>query len=160
MSKLATKRKRCSQCRRWFTPPARLAKQQRVCSAGCRLKRRAKQARFRRSKKPQWYRQEERERKRRSRQVQRLARSEGEGQQAVTGEHVGTDVSAGHAPGRGPKRRESQRKFDDLWDRLLDVSRAGLEREVRNIARQMWRELRQEPATRAAGHGPGGFPIS
>lgn len=161
MSKRATIRKRCAECRRWFTPPARLAKQQRVCSAACRLKRRAKQARARRACEPARYRDEERERQRRCRQEQRLARlGAAKAQKPDAGsEPAGAGGAACHAPGDAQKSRKSQREFEDLWDRLIGVSRAGLEREVRKIARQAWRKSRHAPAYGAVGHGPGGFSI-
>ncbi len=161
MSKRATIRKRCAECRRWFTPPARLAKQQRVCSTACRLKRRAKQGRARRAREPVRYRDEERERQRRCRQEQRLGGlSAAKAEEPDAGSEPARAVGAAcHALGDAQKSRKSQKEFDDLWDRLMDVSRAGLEREVRKIARQAWRKSRHAPESGAVGHAPGGFSI-
>ncbi len=141
----------------WFKPAARLAKQQVVCGASCRLRRRRKQARARRAKEPEWHRREERERKRRSREEQRQARLRA----AAEGDCAREEGSSGvcHAPGDMAKRRESQREFARLWDTLLEVSRAGWEREVRKIARGVWKKLRQEPAAGGVCHAPGGFSI-
>lgn len=144
MAKRATIRKRCAECRTWSTPPARLAKQQVVCGASCRLKRRRKQARARRAAEPVHFRDEERERKRRSRQKQRrkLAEQEFAGGDAQKKAAKGR----GHAPGKAPKRAESGREFVDFWDKLSEVSRAGWEREVRKIAREVWKKLRHTSA--------------
>jgi len=51
-----------------------------------------------------------------------------------------------HAPGGRAKPLKSQEEFSVFWDELLDVSRAAWEREMRQIARQMWRKLRREDA--------------
>jgi hypothetical protein len=135
--KRTTVRKRCTECGSWFRPLARLAKQQRVCSERCRLARRGRHARARRALDPVRHREEERERKRQSRQAaQKRA--------AVT--EPGTAVSACHAPGEASKQRESQKEFDQIWDKLIDLSRAAWERELRRIAREIWRKSR---------HGPG-----
>ena len=97
MATRATIRKRCAECRMWFKPAARLAKQQVVCGASCRLRRRRKQARARRAKEPEWHRREERERKRRSREEQRQARLRA----AAEGDCAREEGSSGvcHAPG-------------------------------------------------------------
>lgn len=142
MSKRATIRKRCAECRTWFRPPARLVKQQVVCGASCRLRRRRKQARARRAVEPARYREEERERKRRWRARQRRAGPEAK----PVGAQPGPGQGVGHALGEMPKHGRSQQQFADLWDTLLEVSRAGWEREVRKIVRQIWQKLRQEAA--------------
>ena len=140
MSKRATIRKRCAECRTWFTPPARLAKQQVVCGASCRLRRRRKQARTRRAARPVHFREEERERKRRSRQEQRRKLVEQES--AGVGAHERAAVGRSHGPGEAPNRAESGREFAYFWDELSEVSRAGWEREVRKVAREVWKKLR------------------
>jgi len=48
-----------------------------------------------------------------------------------------------HGPGPTRKPLESGREFAELWDTVLDVSRAGWEREIRRIAQQIWRKSRQ-----------------
>lgn len=159
MRKRATIRKRCAECREWFRPPARLVEQQRVCGSACRLKRRAKQARVRRAGEPARHREEERERKRRSREGQRQSGQRGGRPDAGGGAPVGAEGAGCHGPGGARKARKSRREFDDLWDRLLDLSRAGLEREVRKIAREVWSKSRHAAGSGEARHGPGGFCI-
>jgi len=84
-------------------------------------------------------------RKRRSRQARRMAREAGE---EAPGAQEGMLGPGGHAPGESSKDRESKEKFAHFWDRVSDLSRAAWEREMRRIARQMWRELGQ-PSARA-----------
>ena len=144
MAKRATYRKRCTECRQWFTPPARLAKQQCVCSGTCRRARRRKQARARRAREPARYREEERERKRRSREK---ARDDG----------AGAKARPCHEPGDAAKQMKSRQEFSDLWDKVMGVSRAGLERQVRKIAKEIWLKMGQDFEQRDGGHAPGDF---
>jgi hypothetical protein len=141
MSKRPTYRKRCVECRAWFRPVVRLAKQQQVCGEACRHARRRRQARARRAQEPARYREDERERKRRSR--------------ASAATRDVTSWACGHAPGEAPKSSGSQREFDQIWDTLFEASRAAWEREVRKITGQMWRELRRAAALEGARHAPG-----
>ena len=154
MSKRATRRKRCSECRAWFTPTARLAKQQRVCGSACRLGRRRKQARRRRAAAPVDFRDEERERKRRSRLEARRAGARAVPKCAQMTGSVGTS----HGPGEACKARESLEQFAKIWNSVWDLSRTGWEREARRIAREVWKKSRQGRAAGGDGHGPGAFP--
>jgi len=131
--KRATVRKRCAECRGWFRPEARLAKQQRVCGEACRLARRRRQSRARRALEPVRHREEERERKRLSREAKRAAATRSE-----------TAAAVSHEPGVSPKPRKSREEFDRVWDEVIDLSRAAWEREMRRITRKIWRELRHD----------------
>ncbi len=158
MAKRATIRKRCAVCGNWFIPLARLASQQVVCGASCRLKRRRKQARARRALEPARYREEEVERKRLSRQRQReRQRMSGQPPDGDQGAQFGPSEAPCHAPGEPRKCRKEQQNFTDFWDTLLDLSRAGSEREMREVAWEMWQKLRQDSADGHAGHEPRGF---
>lgn len=141
MSKRATVRRRCPECRCWFVPAAKVAKQQRVCSEDCRRQRRRKQARRRRRLEPARYREEEQERQRRRRERQRR------GAQPVRD-------GARHAPGEADKGSRSRDKERVDWDELIEQSRAELERQVRRIIHEVERKMRQAPVAIAAGHAP------
>ena len=149
MTKQATIRKRCTECRRWFRPVARLVKQQRVCGEVCRRERGRRLSRARRAREPARYREEERERKRRSRQaaVERAAATQA------------GPSSSGHAPGETPKMLESREEFARMWDEVVELSRAGWEQELRRMARQIWRKMRHGPALEMRGHAARGFSI-
>ena len=79
------------------------------------------------------YREEERERKRRSQRA--------EAERAVT--RSGPAAGGCHAPGGTRKARQSQEEFDRICDELCELSRAAWERELRRITRQIWRKSRQ-----------------
>ena len=155
MAKRATIRKRCAECREWFTPPVQLEKHQVVCGASCRVERRRKQARARRRLDPARYREEERERKRRSRASGGASGVGGDGRKLPVGEE---GQAPGHAPGEACNPRESRGEFARMWDTLSTQSRAGWEREVRKIAHESWRKGRQATTAGGVGHAPGGFP--
>ena len=160
MARKATIRKRCAECPKWFTPLARLASQQMVCSASCRLKRRRKQARARRALDPARYREEEVERKRLSRQRQREQRRvSGKPPDGDIGAQMASSEAPCHAPGEACNSLKSKQKFADFWDTLLDLSRAGSEREMREVAWEMWQKSRQDSAAGHAGHAPSEFSI-
>lgn len=145
MSKQARCRKRCAECRRWFWPRARQAKQQRVCGEPCRLARRRRQARVRRAKDPVGHREEERERKRQWRAAAKHS----------AGTRPGTGEAPCHAPGQASKYRQSQGEFGQIWDEVMDMSRAELERQLRRIVRQFWRKTRHGAGAGACSHAPG-----
>lgn len=149
MAKQTTTRKRCTECRRWYWPIARLAKQQRVCSELCRLKRRRRLTRARRARDPARYREEERERKRRSRQAREAAEKRAAAAQTVT------PPAPGHEPGETSNGLKSQKDFAVLWDELCDElverSRARWQQELRRIAREIWRRVGQERRRQGAG---------
>src|SRR5437899_3071390 len=83
-----SKRKRCTECRRWFAPAATAATSQRVCGTECRKKRRLRLARARRAERVQEYRVDERERQRERRQRRREAENKGPGGAAGGGGHA------------------------------------------------------------------------
>lgn len=137
-------------CRRRYTPLARLAKQQRVCSAACRAVRRREQARRRRARDPARYREEERERQRRHRErLREGARKDAEG-------HA---PGGCHAPGETSKGVKSRDKPSENWEEMkaevIELSRAAFERQMRTIMRKIERKLghqsRAEPARSRAG---------
>ena len=141
MSKRATVRRRCTECRCWFVPAAKVAKQQRVCSEECRRQRRRKQARRRRRQEPARYREEERLQQRRRRERLRQ------------GAEPGRDGER-HAPGEADKGVRSRDKERVDWDELIEQSRAELERQVLRIIREVERKMRRAPVASAAGHAP------
>lgn len=136
MGTRATVRCRCVVCRRWYTPLARLAKQQRVCSAACRAVRRRDQARRRRAREPARYREEERERQRRRRERLR---------KGVPKDAEGHAPDGCHAPGETSKAVKSQDKASENWDEVkaevIELSRAAFERQMRTIMRRIERKL-------------------
>lgn len=150
MAKQTTIRKRCAECRKWFRPIARLAKQQRVCSERCRQKRRRRLSRARRARDPVRHREEERERKRRSRQA---------AEERAAATQTVTSAAPGHEPGGTSNDRESRGYFAVLWDELCDElveqSRARWERELRRMARQIYRRVGQERRRHGAGSRTG-----
>lgn len=137
-------RSRCSECREWFIPDNRCDKRQRVCGEGCRQGRRARLARRRRSLDPVRYREEERERKRRSRRS---------GPAPVLDDQGVVD-SACHAPASARKPLTSRKKIRDFWDKEMGVSRARLEREVLDIVSEFAQKLGQEGAPERGCHAP------
>ena len=143
--KQASVRKRCAECRAYYTPLARLAKAQRVCGEECRRSRRRKLAGERRARSPAAYRRQEKERKRRSRERQRAQAVAATAAEAVAGErsdapgaHRERDAAPCHAPGETLKHLESLMEFD----RLSVCSKA-----------------RRESHSGRDGHAPGGFSI-
>ena len=110
-------RKRCRECRRWFEPHAAAAKHQKVCSAACRAQRRRRLARRRRVRELREYRVDERER-------QRACRARRRGQQGfVSRPALCVEVPA------------LQRDLLEIVDRHVELSRAGLRREVARLLR-------------------------
>ena len=150
MAKQTTTRKRCTECRKWYWPIARLAKQQRVCSELCRRKRRRRLARKRRARDPARYREEERERKRHSRQA---------AEKRATAIQTVTPAPPGHEPGDTSNIVKSQKDFVILWDELceelVEQSRARWQQELRKMAREIWRKVGQERRRQGAGSRTG-----
>ena len=150
MAKQTTTRKRCTECREWYWPIARLAKQQRVCSEACRGKRRRRLSRKRRARDPVRYREDERERKRRSREA---AEKRAAATQTVT------PAPPGHESGEISKGLKSQKDFAVLWDELceelVEQSRARWQQELRKMAREIWRKVGQERRRQGAGSRTG-----
>ena len=121
-----SKRKRCTECRRWFQPPVTAAKSQRVCGAECRRKRRRRLARGRRWKRLQDHRVDERKRQQECRQRRREQEEKGAAV-PVTGPR--------HAPPSAPNSADLMVKVLESWDRAQALSRATLRREITTILR-------------------------
>jgi hypothetical protein len=111
-------RKRCTECRRWFEPHAAATKHQKSCSTGCRAKRRRRLARRRRARELREYRVDERERQRACR-----ARRRGEQDAVVSRAGLAVEVPA------------FERDLLEIVDRHVELSRAGLRREVARLLR-------------------------
>jgi len=69
-------RRRCCECRRWYTPDPRARRSQKTCSQTCRLRRRARQKKARRVANLQRARETERLRQQRHRASKRLKTQE------------------------------------------------------------------------------------
>lgn len=113
------KRSRCLECRKRFTPAATTAHRQKTCGLTCRLARQRRQARARRSRDPAGYRAAERARQEVHRDRQR------------------EEASGCHAPASAPIPAELQDKVQQIVDKAARVSRAGFDRGVREILREL-----------------------
>jgi hypothetical protein len=123
-----TCRRRCTECRDWFTPAATAAESQRVCSPHCRKRRQRKLARARRTRQVQRYRVEERERQQASR-----SRRHAEGRAPAPA------VESCHAPASLRNRSELHDEMMRFWDSQQSVSRTTFERELPEILRRFER---------------------
>lgn len=110
-------RKRCCVCRRRFVPHVAAVDHQKTCGAACRRKHRRAQGRRRRARDLREYRVDERERQRACRLGQRGA---GEGLSRT---------------GLAPEVPDLQRVLLEIVDRNVELSRAGLRREVTRLLR-------------------------
>jgi len=127
--------RRCSECRASFIPIACVRDRQRVCGTDvCRLRRRAKASRRRRSAAVQDHRVDERARQQTSRARRRAA--------AATGAQPVTEAAgsrAGHEPSSDAITSKQLGKLDQIVDKILDritrLSRAELRREIAVILR-------------------------
>jgi hypothetical protein len=116
-------RRRCTECGRRFKPAATAAKSQKVCGPGCRLARRRKQARRRRQCDLDGYRDDELARQHASRAERRAAAASG--------------VAGCHAPASDAKCLKTRPEIDQIVAETFRRSRAGLERELRRMARKI-----------------------
>lgn len=118
------RRRRCLECRHWFLTHVSAAGHQRTCGEDCRRGRRRRLARARRGRDVREYRVDERERQRACRE----RRKEGSG-------------GAMSRPGLGAEIPALQRELLEIVDKHVEVSRAGLRREVRRLLRVRSREV-------------------
>jgi len=121
-------RKRCTECRCYFTPTATAAKSQRVCGAACRKRRRRKLAKQRRESDVQGFRVDERARQRASRAKRRA--------EAPAPRPAAT---ACHAPASSHKGPDLQQEVMDFWDGMQAASRATFKRALPAFLRRFER---------------------
>jgi hypothetical protein len=117
-SKRKPRRRRCSECRRWYTPEPSTRKTQKTCGKQCRLRRRAKQEKARREADLSNALKLERARKRRERE------------RRATKEGTGPPMS------RAGLSEQSLETIEEIIDKLgqsQPMSRAGLRRELRQL---------------------------
>lgn len=121
---ITRERQRCCECRRWYLPEASAAKTQKTCSRECRLRRRARLQRERRSEDLANAREDERDRQRRHRERER-------------------DTRAAHARGPDPPLSLTGLSFqvlESIEQTIEDLGQAqrlsltGLRRRLRRIA--------------------------
>ena len=113
-------RRRCCECRAWYRPHPSTAKMQKTCSAECRSRRHARQAKARRGAAPGEFRAAERECQRR-RRAQR---------ESATGAGAGPPLS------RAGLGAEVAARIEEIINKLGHadrLSRAGLRRRIRRL---------------------------
>ena len=102
------------------------------------------------------FREEERERQRRSRAKRGLTRPS-----ARAGPQRAEETEVGHGPGDTSNSSISRMDFAFLWDKLGDelqkLSRARSEREVHEIAEEIWHFMGPQGVNSTPGHGPRAF---
>jgi hypothetical protein len=125
---------RCTECRKTFTPAARARQHQRVCGEDCRKRRRAKLSRRRRGFDLEGCREDERERQRKHREA--------------------SGLGGCHEPASGGKSLELLGKMQQIVDKVVRVSRASFEREIRRILRESEKILVPDVAGAGACHEP------
>ena len=117
-------RKRCTECRKTYTPTPQATKTQRVCGEECRKKRDRKLAKARRRREIVDYRSDERERQQRRR---------GQLRQASPTSAEERSAPACHAPASAHNPSISFKKVKESVDRVLALSRATLMHDLREI---------------------------
>jgi hypothetical protein len=114
-------RPRCTECRKRFTPALTTGDRQKTCGPECRLARRRKQSRARRRRDDDDYRAAERARQGVHREKQQ--------------EQLGG--SGCHAPASAAIPLELRDKVHQIVDEAARLSRAGFDRGVREILREL-----------------------
>ncbi len=120
-------RRRCAECRCWYTAAQSARQTQKVCGTECRKRRRRRRSRARRRGSVQECRVDERERQRKSR-AERRARGA-----AASEPDAGASTGASHAPPLARIPLELREEILESWDRAAALSRASLKRELRVI---------------------------
>src|SRR5688572_9093355 len=105
---MAPCRRRCTECRRTFTPSPRAVATQCVCSRACRAARDRKLARIRRAKDIKGYRADEQQRQRDSRKARARAKQPAEAGAEPAPAPARTDC---HAPPSAFKSPDSQKEI-------------------------------------------------
>lgn len=131
------KRRRCTECRRWFSPAATTDERQKTCGPECRRSRRRKQARARRAADLEGSRAEECARQQVFREARRKQRSE----------------EPRHAPASPRNYPEVLEKVRQIVDEASRLSRTGFERAVRQILREIGSIVDGVPARAGTSHG-------
>lgn len=119
----ARKRKRCSECRKWFVPHVACGERQQTCSKACRRRRRREQARRQRATRVEEARAEERVRQRRCR-ARRRQRASAEGEPLSRA-------------GLGAEAAGIVEQIVEIWDKQSARSRACLVRQTARILGEM-----------------------
>lgn len=168
MKHRSAKRRRCTECRKWFQPAPSARDTQKTCSEPCRARRRCKQAQRRRWEHVQQARVDERERQRdcrRCRRGQVSAQASGSPTRP-TSTPMPTSTPAStpppepavtppappcHAPASVCNHRDLQGKLFEIVDREMARSRATLER---RIGRILGGSARLGGTSKGGGHAP------
>ncbi len=112
-------RRRCCECRKWYVPARSTANTQMTCSRKCRLRRRAKQEKARRTADLENARADDRERQRKHRERKR--------------EEKGADPPLSQA-GLSVQLRAAVEEIVEDLGQAQRLSQAGLRRRLRRIA--------------------------
>jgi len=135
---------RCTECKKRFVASARSGDDQCTCCEACRLQRRRKQARKRRSKDVESFRADERERQERRRAC--LVEARALGAAAVAQAQIGSDGGQCHAPASALKSLKVQAEIHRILDGPFRLSRAGFGRELQRIEHKIGSIVRQAVA--------------
>jgi len=129
------RRKRCTECRRWFRPSRTTGQSQKTCSPSCRQSRRRKLSRRRRKRDIDGYREDECRRQTDCRERRRSQGGRAEKRAAASR----ATLSQQKASLSGEIRKS--------WDTAVEASRATFELEVRKLiekSSEKWDRLGQE----------------
>lgn len=134
------RRRKCTECRKWFRPKVATAVRQKTCGERCRAERRRKLSRRRRLRDLDGYREDE---KRRQRQ-RRAALRDGSTDRSVTC----------HVPPSDGNLRILNDILTEIWTKVASVSGATLQRELAKKHVQIGAFLaRDGPPSRTTLHG-------
>ena len=114
-----TSRRRCCECRGWYTPKPSASQTQKACGGKCRLRRRGKQEKKRRAADLAAVREDDRDRQRRCRDRERESAG------------VGPPMSR---TGLSAQAAEAVEEIIERLGQEQRLSRAGLRRELRRLS--------------------------